>query len=190
MAYWLSKQAVIGGWFFMGMAGFALCLIIFGAVRAASQPISDVEVVIGPVMTLLLALVGTGVWLMRRRPKIRRLLDDPLYAGHGRVLSKKQDSYGGYVLELQAQRELDAPLKAKLSYIGHADWDVSDEIELIFWDNGRFCPRHFDHMVSLGHLPTPARKQMMRRRITIGILIYFFFVALAIIMALYSQGRL
>ena len=190
MAYWLSKQAVIGGWFFIGLAGFAVLLILFAGWRASNKPISDMEAFYGPFITLVLLLVGSGVWLMRRRHHIRRLLDEPLFAGHGRVLSKKPDYYGGQIFKLHIQPGPEEPMTANLGTIAKATWDVGDEIELLFWDNGRFCPRHFDYMVSLSHLPTPERKKRMRKRILIGVLVYLLFVALAIVFALYGQGRL
>jgi hypothetical protein len=190
MAYWLSKQAVIGGWFFIGMAGVTLLLILFAGWRAANKPISDMEAFYGSFITLGLLFVGVGVWLMRRRQKIRQLLDEPLFAGDGRVLSKKLDTYGGHIFKLHIQTGPGKPLTASMGTIGKTTWEVGDEIALVFWDNGRFCPRYFDHMVSLAQLPTPERKRFVRNRILLGILVYFFLVALAIIFALYGQGRL
>ena len=103
MAKWLSRRATAGGWFFIGMIGFTfllLLLALFSANRHQNQPSysSDDFAVF---FTLILIMAGIGVWLLRRQARIRRLLDEPLTLGYGRILVQHRVPYTGFRLKLQ-----------------------------------------------------------------------------------------
>jgi hypothetical protein len=79
---------------------------------------------------------------------------------------------------------------ANMGHIGVSTWQVGDEVALIFWQNGRFCPRHITHSVDFGYLPTSERRRFIRRRLIKIVVWYFILVAMAIFLALYGQDRL
>lgn len=189
IARWLSARARVGGWFFIGMAGFISFILLWVLLFAPRQePISSDDLI--PVFTLILGLVGTAVFLFRRRLSVRRWLDEPLRLGKGRILAQHPTPYSGYRLQLQIPMPDGENYKAGLAYLGKPDWHVGDDLELIFWQNGRFCPRHIDHIVDFAYLPTPERLRRRRRRviqIVVGLLILATF---AMLMGLYGQGRL
>jgi hypothetical protein len=188
MARWLSARARAGGWFFMGMAGLVLLMLLWALFAGSRQePIRSDDLV--PVFTLILGLVGTAVFLFRRRQAVRRWLDEPLQLGKGRILAQHPLPYAGYRLQLQISMADGANYKASFGYLGKPDWKVGDDLELIFWQNGRFCPRYIDHIVDFAYLPTEERLRRKRRRviqIVVGLLIL---AAFAILMGLYGQGN-
>ena len=190
MAKWLSRRATAGGWFFMGMIGFIFLMVMlafYSANRHQNQPVYSSDD-IGVFFTLILILAGIGLWLLRRRVHIRRLLDEPLTLGNGRILDQHRVPYTGFRLKLQITTAAGESYETRLGYLGLPDWQIGDELELIFWQNGRFCPRHIDHIVDFGHLPTPERKQRIRKRIIWFVVGYAIFVAIAILLGLYSQS--
>lgn len=175
MAYWLSPRARGGGWMFVGLAALALAALIWFIAKPQSTPTTE-ELI--PLVVLILLTGGIGWWLLRRRQVIRHWLDEPLIMGNGRILAQQQVPYIGYRIRLQIETER-GEMQANLAYLGRPDWQVGDDVELMFWENGRFCPRHFNHIMDFGHLPTPACQRMIRNRII-----------LAVLLGLYGQGRL
>ncbi len=69
-------------------------------------------------------------------------------------------------------------------------WKEGDEMSFVFWEDGRFCPRHVNHAVDIAHLPTPERKQLVRRRIIKGVVLYLILTAIGIFWGLYGSGQL
>jgi hypothetical protein len=72
-------------------------------------------------------------------------------------------------------------------YLGRPAWQVGDDLALIQWENGRFCPRYIDHIVDFGYLPTPQRRRYVRRRLVGAVVLYVLLVALAILLAQYGK---
>lgn len=190
MAKWLSRRATAGGWFFIGMVVvvFLMMLLVISRrnIPHATYTSDDWSVFV----TLIVILTGIGVWLLRRQRHIRHLLDEPLTLGSGRILNQYRVPYIGFRLKLQIASPAGDLFETHMGYLGLPDWQIGDEIKLLFWQNGRFCPRHINHIVDFGHLPTPARKQHMRKRVILFVVGYAILVALAILLGLYSQGRL
>ena len=185
MAYWLSARARAGGWMFIGLAGLALATLIWLLFKSPPTPAEELS----PLVVMILLMGGIGWWMLRRRSVIRSWLDEPLKAEYGRILAQQQIPYMGYRLRLQIETER-GKMQATLGYLGRPDWQVGDDVPLIFWGNGRFCPRHFNHIMDFGHLPTPERQRMITRRIIIAIVGYAILVLIAILLGLYGQGRL
>lgn len=186
MAYWLSARARGGGWMFVGLTALALAALIWFIAKPQSTPTTE-ELI--PLVVLILLTGGIGWWLLRRRQVIRCWLDEPLIMGNGRILAQQQVPYIGYRIRLQIETER-GEMQANLAYLGRPDWQVGDDVELMFWENGRFCPRHFNHIMDFGHLPTPACQRMIRNRIILAVLTYAILVLLAFLFGLYGQGRL
>lgn len=190
MAKWLSRRATAGGWFFIGMIGFVFLMLLLAVYSSRkNQPAYSTDDV-AVFFTLIIIMGGIGVWLLRRQVHIRRLLDAPLMLGYGRILNQYRVPYTGFRLKLQISTADGETYETHLGYLGLPDWQIGDEIELIFWQNGRFCPRHFDHIVDFGHLPTPEHKQRIRKRIIIFVVGYAILVLIAFLLGLFSQGRL
>ena len=188
MANWLSKRARIGGWFMIGLAAFYIGLILWASLREGSKVTYTGDGVIA-VMMPMLALAAIGGWLLSRRRHVRHLLDEPLHLGNGRLINLCLDAYSGHQMKLQIETAVDETMVASFGYLGKATWQVGDEIPLVFWQDGRFCPRHFDHIVDFGHLPTPERKRRQRRLIVKILVWWLILSALGLLIGLYGQGR-
>jgi hypothetical protein len=189
MARWLSARATAGGWFMLGLAGFGLALFVWAVwQRSPSQAAFTFDDYV-PFSTFLLLLAGTAVWLLRRRRVVRNWLNDPVRLGSGEILGVQQLPFSGYRVQLKID-SIAGQIVVNMGYLGRPNWQVGEDLALIFWENGRFCPRHIEHIVDFGYLPTPERKRFIRRRVVTAVVIYLVLVALAILMGLYGQGRL
>ena len=191
LAHWLSARARTSGWFLIGLGGFMLLLILFVILRRGFVPaIFDTPEEVVAIFMPILVLVGAGIWLLRRKRVIRGWLDEPLHSVHGRILDKQQTAYSGHRIRLQVPTDLGTEMVANLGYIGTPDWQVGNELELLLWTNGRFCPRHITHLVDVAYLPTPERRRLIRNRIIKVVVWYLILTGIGILMALYGQGRL
>lgn len=190
LSKFLSKRAIAGAYFFVGMALFLFVTVTIAlSQRSPDLPRFTAEDYV-PISMILLGLVLAGGWLYSRKRAVRRWFDEPMYEVNGRILSITQLPYSGKRVSFRIQPQYGEPLVANMSYIGTPDWQVGDDIGLIVWKNGRFCPRNFDYLVDVAYLPTPERRTKTRRRIIIGILIYLLISACGILLGLYGQGRL
>jgi hypothetical protein len=188
MAFWLARRAWVGGWFFVALAGVALLLMYSISAQGAVQKTDSAETW-SAFTVVALVLLGPGVWLLWRRRVIRAWLDEPLYAGSGRIVALKQVPYSGYRVRLLLQHDGEE-FSAEMGFLGRPKWQIGEELALILWQNGRFCPRAFDFIVDFGYLPTLKRRRFVRRRVIAIALAWLFMTALALILGLYGQGRL
>ena len=190
LTHWLSARSRAGGWVFISLAGFVLFICLWLAIRTifTVTPYAIDDFV--PLVTILLVMVGIGVWLLRQRRVIRRLFNESLHVGRGRIINRHLDPSASNHLQVEIDTISGEVMVARVGYMGTSDWQAGDEIELIFWQDGRFCPRHVTHLVDFSHLPTPQRRRRIRNRIILVIVWYLLAVALAILFGLYGQGRL
>ena len=176
LTQWLSKRSRSVGWFLIGMAGFIGSLGIWGVV----QPTSQVGVAdLGPFSLIIISLAGPGIWQLNQRRVVRRWLDEPLDIINGRILSIDTLPYSTKRLKLEILHEGET-YRTGMTYIGQTDWQVGDGIPLLLWPNGRFCPRHINHLVDVGYLPTPKRQRRRRRRLIIWGVAWFVLMMLVL----------
>lgn len=183
---WLARRAVIGGWTIIGIP--SIVLILIGTIRFLNPPTFtySVEELVA-IFILPVGMILAGIWLIGRKRAIRRWFDEPLEEGNGRILSIQPPTESGSTLVVEIVTELGERYETKMGFLGKPDWQAGDEIALIVWKNGRFCPRHFDHIVDVAYLPTPERIQRSRRRIAIWVLGYLLLVGLGIILGTYGN---
>ena len=187
MTRWLARRAIVSGWTFIGLPLFVL--LVAGTIRFLNPPTFEYTAEdIVALFTLPVIMISVGIWLLRRKQAIRRWFDEPLEGGNGRILSIQPLPYATKRLTLKIEHQPGESYEAKMSYIGVPNWQVGAEIELIFWKNGRYCPRHFDHLVDVAYLPTLERKRKMRNRIVGFVIGYLLLTGLGLLMGLYSQG--
>lgn len=190
LARWLSGRAKAGSWFMLAMAGFVLLLVLLtiGRLIRAKGSLTADDVI--PIVMLILAFAWPGIWLLRRRQAIRRLFDEPMRLGNGRIVGKQRVPYMGWRIRLRIQPERGETILAELGYLGDPNWQVGDDIALIFWEDGRFCPRHLQHITDMGRLPHSASQHRLRRRVVTAVLIFLALALLGVFLGLYGQGRL
>lgn len=182
MAGWLAKRATAGGWVFIGLAVFALLMGVIGVLQNPRLSADD----LGGVIAICLGMCAVGWWMLRYRRKVRRWLDEPLRAGTGRVLNAIPTPYMGKRVRLQIESPDGEHYKSGFFVLSTESWEKGDQIGLLFWENGRYCPRHVDYLVDIAYLPTPARRNLVRRRIITGVVVYLLLTALGFLLAIYG----
>ncbi len=189
MAYWLSKRATAGGWFFIGLVGFIFLLLFVASTWGTAVPSRYTSDDFAVFLTIIVVMLTIAGWLLRRRHHIRRLLDEPLRTGTGRILNLQRAPYTGFRLTLQIRTPDGEVWETGLGYLGLPDWQIGDELALLFWENGRYCPRHINHIVDFGQLPTEKQRRKKHKRVIFFFIACFILAAFAILMGLYGQGR-
>ncbi len=187
LAKWLSRRAIIGGGTFIGLAVVPLIIMFVVSLLSSNNVTFEIEEIVG-ILTLPVGMIGIGMWLINRRRAIRRWFDEPLEAGNGRILKMVTHTDSGSSLTLEIFNEFGERIEATMGYIGNPDWKVGDEIELIMWKNGRFCPRNFDHMVDVSYLPTPASIQRNKILGTIGLIVLILLLGMGVVFGILGQG--
>ncbi|MEM7333889.1 MAG: hypothetical protein AAF490_17505 [Chloroflexota bacterium] len=184
---WLSRRALISGGTFIGIGLVPLIIMLVVSLLNSHQFSVTVET-FGAIFGLPICMGLIGFWLIGRRQAVRRWFDELMELGNGRILTMNPRTDSGSFLTFEIINELGERFEASMGYIGTPDWKVGDEIELIVWKNGRFCPRHFDHLVDVAYLPTPARVRRSKLigntiLISIGLL-----VGIGILFAIFGDG--
>lgn len=162
----LSYSATIGGWFLIGMGiftGVLFLLPLFGILN--NNNIEYDPALIGGLIPLLLAFFVPGIWLLRRRRKIRAQLDEPLLTGTADVAQVSgPDPYSGYTTNLRVKTPSGGQKESTLNSYAKPPWQSGERIQLLFTaDESHFFPRHLDINMNLGRLYTPQQTTNRQR---------------------------
>lgn len=166
LARHLSYSTTVGGWFLIGMAVFTAVLFtlpLFGILN--NNNIQYDPALIGGLIPLLLAFLIPGIWLLRRRRKIRAQLDGDLLTGTADITKiTGPDPYSGYTIKLRVNTPSGEQKEGTLNSYAKPTWQAGERIQLLFTaDETLFFPRYSDINMNIGRLYTPQQTTTRKR---------------------------
>lgn len=184
LARLLSYNTTVGGWFLLFMAGLIFVIWSLPLVGIINLTADLEEFLIG-FFVLGLAFFLPGLWMLRRRKKVRGLLDGPLEFATAEVLAVDQsDPSNGLHAQLLVQTPNYQEVEAFLTIYGRSPWSVGEKVELLFLADGvRFFPRHLDFRSSFGTVQTPEQVDKVNIRKAIILIVLGSLVLLGALLA-------